>query len=293
MDGRPSGYGMANEGVGIPPLSYNRYLKVAELLQLQVPRSDPPHHDELLFIVIHQAYELWFKLVLHELDTTADLLDAAAASGPGAKGRALLRRATFYLRRVTTIQELLVQQIHLLSTMSPRDFLGFRNKLNPASGFQSGQFRELEIVAGLREPGILDAFVDEPAVVARLRERLAAPSLPDRVYAVLRAWGYDLPQPTAAATEGELAAAEERRLVALADLFADDEHHHELRELAERCVDFDLYLTLWRFNHLQVVERQIGFKRGTGGSPGVGYLATTIDKRAFPDLWKMRTMLHD
>lgn len=286
-----SGYGMADESVSLPPLSYNRYLKVRELIQLQQPRSDPPHHDETLFIIIHQAYELWFKLILHELDTVARLLDEAARVGPGAEGRRCLRRATFYLRRVTTVQRLLVEQINILSTMSPRDFLGFRNRLNPASGFQSGQFREIEILAGLRSPEILEHFTDEPEVRAILERRLAEPSLGERFYAVLRAWGYDLPQPPDGADAEAVAAAEQRRLQSLTQLFSDDEHHYELRELAEQLLEFDQYLALWRLNHVQVVERQIGFKRGTGGSSGVAYLIGTLGKRAFPDLWKMRTVL--
>jgi len=286
-----TGYGMADESVTIPPLSYNRYLKVPELIRLQEPQSDPPHHDEILFIIIHQAYELWFKLILHELDTVAQLLDEAARVGPGVAGRRCLRRAAFYLRRVTAVQRLLAEQIHILSTMSPRDFLGFRNHLNPASGFQSGQFREIEFLAGLRSAELLEHFTNEPEVRAALERRLAEPALGDRFYAVLRAWGYHLPQPPAGADPQTVAAAEQQRLQELTQLFSDDEHHHELREVAEQLVEFDEYLALWRLNHVQVVERQIGFKRGTGGSSGVAYLVGTLGKRAFPDLWKMRTVL--
>jgi tryptophan 2,3-dioxygenase len=282
--------GLGQLGSG-KPLSYSGYLKVPELLSLQACQSDPPHHDETLFIIIHQAYELWFKLILHELDTLVAVLAAAAAEGPAPGWEDHIRRGTFLVRRVVGIQSLLVEQIHILDTMSPKDFLGFRSYLNPASGFQSGQFREIEILGGLRDPRLIAHFRNEPEVAARLARRFAAPSLGDRYYDVLRAHGFDLPFPPPDAPPDEAAAVEDRRLRALAPIFGDLAHYLTLRELAEALLDFDERLTLWRMHHVQVVERMIGVKRGTGGSEGVGYLLTTLPKKCFPDFWKVRTYL--
>jgi tryptophan 2,3-dioxygenase len=286
-----AGYGIASASNTAKPLSYDGYLKVPELTSLQHLLSHPPHHDETLFIIIHQAYELWFKLILHELDATAGLLVEAARLGARRGWRRPVRKATFYVRRVVAVQKLLVQQIHLVETMSPIDFLGFRSYLNPASGFQSGQFREIEIAGGLRDPRLITHFANEPEVAARLEARWAQPSLADHLYNLLRAHGYDLPVPPADASAEAVEAAEERRLQSLAHLFDDDEANHALIDLTEALLEFDEWLTLWRMNHLQVVERMIGFKRGTGGSEGVGYLVSTLPKRCFPDLWKVRTYL--
>jgi tryptophan 2,3-dioxygenase len=273
------------------PLTYSGYLRVPELIALQSCQSDPPHHDETLFIIIHQAYELWFKQMLHELDTVLGLLADAAAAGPAPGWEPRVRRATFLMRRVVAIQALLVEQIHILETMAPKDFLGFRSYLNPASGFQSGQFREIEIVGGLRDPRLLTHFRNEPQVAARLAWRFERPSLPGLYYALLEAHGFRLPQPPPDADEDTVTRVEDARLEALAPLFDDLEHYLTLRELAEVLLDFDERLSLWRTHHLQMVERMIGAKRGTGGSEGVGYLRTTLLKRCFPDLWKVRTHL--
>jgi tryptophan 2,3-dioxygenase len=260
-------------------LTYNGYLQVEQLKSLQVCQSDPPHHDEPLFIMIHQAYELWFKLILHELDEVFALMTA---------GRA--RRATFYVKRVLSIMKLLVQQIHILETMEPRDFLGFRYNLSPASGFGSSQFREIEFAAGLRYPGLLEHFRGEPAY-EQLKCRMEAQSLGEAFYDLLAAKGFQLPMPEASASDEEKQAAEAIRLQELLKLYLDEERYPDLHDLAEAFVEFDELLFLWRSNHVIVVERMIGFKRGTGGSEGVGYLQTTLQKRCFPDLWKVRTVL--
>ena len=285
------GYGIASATNRTEPLSYNGYLKVPELTSLQLYQSDPPHHDETLFIIIHQAYELWFKLILHELDATAALIERATALGTRSGWRRPLRKATFYVRRVVAIQRLLVDQIHIVETMSPKDFLGFRSYLNPASGFQSSQFREIEILGGLRDRRLIEHFANEPGTLARLERRWAQPSLADRLYTLLRAHGYDLPEAPPDAPPEATRAAEERRLRSLAHLFDDDEGNYALIDLAEALLEFDEWLTLWRMNHVEVVERMIGFKRGTGGSEGVGYLMTTLPKRCFPDLWRLRSYL--
>ncbi len=249
-----------------PALTYSRYLKVPELLALQQCLSKPPQHDETLFIMIHQVYELWFKQVLHEVDSAIAHLDADRAG-----------EATRLLRRVVEIQRVLVAQVKVLETMRPQDFLGFRYNLNPASGFQSVQFRELEFVLGLKNRALLQHLRSEPHETARLEARLAGRALPDAFDAFLArrvgAW-----------------TTEDGRLQALVRLY-EKEEHPDLLALCEVLLDIDEYLSLWRAHHVQMVERMIGAKRGTGGSDGVAYLQSTLPRRAFPDLWRVRTQL--
>ncbi len=272
---------------GKPTLNYNNYLRVSDLKQLQVCESNPPHHDEPLFIIIHQTYELWFKLVLHELDVVIAYL-----------GKDKIRRATFFMRRINAIMGLLVNQIHILETMSPMEFLGFRNSLNPASGFQSSQFREIEIVGGLRDPKMLQHFQNEGEAFANLQKRMEQESLGDAFYALLRRNGFKLimsEQPLAFdATEQQnnnVEKLQDARLQELRKLYEYPEDYFDYHDFAETLVDFDEHLALWRSHHVTVVERVIGFKAGTGGSEGVHYLRTTLNKRCFPDLWKLRTVI--
>lgn len=288
---------------GSSPLNYNYYLKVEELKSLQICQSEPAHHDETLFIIIHQSYELWFKQILHEIDTVFELLQ---------NNRAL--KATFYLKRVVAIMKLLVQQIHILETMTPKDFLGFRYNLNPASGFQSSQFREIEFSCGLKDERLLSHFQADSSAFKKLQERYSAPSLPDAFYALLRARGFAVPpaddkqassdsaspkdQSTRNAAAGssdtlepESEILQERRIEELLKIYNDPEKYYDLHELAETLFDIDELIFLWRTHHVTVVERMIGFKRGTGGSEGVNYLRSTMTKRCFPDLWKLRTYL--
>jgi tryptophan 2,3-dioxygenase len=260
-------------------LTYNSYLKVDELKALQICQSEPPHHDEPLFIIIHQAYELWFKLILHELDEVFAMMHAQR-----------VRRAKFYVKRVNEIMKLLVQQIHILETMSPKDFLGFRYNLTPASGFGSSQFREIEFMAGLRYPELLEHFTGEPAYET-LKKRMEQPSLLEAFYTLLAKKGFKLPAAAETASEAEIEEAQSKRVHELLKLYVDEDNYGDLHDLAEAFVEFDELLFLWRANHVIVVERMIGFKRGTGGSEGVGYLQTTLSKRCFPDLWKVRTVL--
>src|SRR5437870_7710414 len=164
------------------PLSYNKYLKVPDLIGLQECLSDPLHHDELLFITIHQAYELWFKQILHELDATMVTMNEDR-----------LAAAAHAMRRVIEIEKLLINQIHILETMTPINFLGFRDQLNPASGFQSMQFREIEFASGIKQEGLLDEFRHDEFALARLQARLKAPTLGDAFFAALRRRGLDAP----------------------------------------------------------------------------------------------------
>jgi tryptophan 2,3-dioxygenase len=261
------------------PLTYGDYLKVPELLELQKVLSQPAHHDEPLFIIIHQVYELWFKLILHEVDSAAAHLRSDRVG-----------EATRLLRRVVEIQRLLVSQVRILETMRPQDFLGFRYHLNPASGFQSVQFRELEFALGLKDKGIHERLSSTPAETERLRARLAAPSLGDVFDDLLARRGFPR-QPPPQAEPGGRAQPEEWRLEALIKIYDDPDSHPDLLALAEVLVEVDECLALWRAHHVQMVERMIGSKRGTGGSEGVGYLQSTLPKRAFPDLWRVRTRI--
>jgi tryptophan 2,3-dioxygenase len=263
-----------------PPLSYNKYLRVPELIDLQTCLSSPAHHDELLFITVHQAYELWFKQILHEIDAAIALMKEDRAA-----------EAALALRRVVEIEKLLVQQIHILETMTPISFLGFRDELNPASGFQSMQFREIEFSSGLKDEKILREFEHDEFAHQRLQARLNAPSLSEAFFALLRRHGFDTP-----ATETPRDAKERRsnfgkRQRAVTEVLTHPEKLYKEYLLAEALLEHDEYFALWRSHHIKMVERMVGAKRGTGGSEGVGYLKTTLDKKFFPELWEARTFL--
>jgi tryptophan 2,3-dioxygenase len=259
--------------VGDGKLSYGGYLRIPELLALQELRSDPGQHDETLFIVIHQVYELWFKQLLHEIDGVIARL---------ARGEVL--GATRLLRRCIEIQRVLVAQLSVLETMTPMDFLAFRDHIMPASGFQSVQFRELEFVSGLKDQRHLNGFGANPAERERLERRLREPGLGDVFDALLRARGFELPEP------GDDAAGR-TRLQSFMRLYREAEQHYDLFLLAEALIEYDEMFQLWRFRHVQMVERVIGGKPGTGGSDGAGYLRGTVDNRFFPELWAMRSHL--
>jgi tryptophan 2,3-dioxygenase len=261
-------------------LTYGTYLKIPELLGLQTTSSAPPHHDEPLFIIIHQVYELWFKLVLHETDSAA-----------GEIGEDRIYEGTRLLRRVVEIQRLLIQQVRILETMRPQDFLGFRYHLNPASGFQSIQFREIEFMLGLKHALVLDHLVCDASERARLEARLAAPSVSDVFDALLVRRGLGPPGASPRALPSGTSAEQEWRVEALVRIYENPEKHADLLALCEALIEIDECLSLWRAHHVQMVERMIGSLRGTGGSAGVGYLQSTLPKRAFPDLWRVRTRL--
>jgi tryptophan 2,3-dioxygenase len=248
-------------------LSYGSYLQVDELLSLQRPLSQPEHHDEMLFIIIHQVYELWFKQLLHELDDTIRAVDADR-----------LLRVSKYFRRVHTIQRLLESQIDVLETMTPHEFNAFRDHLNPASGFQSIQFREMEFLCGVRRTETLAHIQTNDAQRARLEKRLAEPSLYDRVKALLVRRGF--------AVEPRDAMIESLRVI-----YSDAEAHYDLYLLMEELIEFDERFLLWRGRHVRMVERMIGQRIGTGGSSGAQYLSGTLSHRFFPELWDVRTHL--
>ena len=265
---------------GGAPLSYNKYLRVADLIALQDCLSDPAHHDELLFITIHQTYELWFKQILHEIDAGIALMHE---DRPTAAARAL--------QRVGEIERVLVHQIHVLETMTPISFLGFRDELNPASGFQSMQFREIEFASGLKERGLLSNFQDDEFAAGRLQARLDRPTLGDAFYALLGRRGLDAPPEDESLAEDERQRRYGRRVRAVVEVLTHFEERPEEFQLAEALITHDENFQLWRAHHVRMVERMVGTKRGTGGSEGVGYLRTTLDRKFFPELWEARTHL--
>ncbi|MCM2270802.1 MAG: tryptophan 2,3-dioxygenase family protein [Thermoanaerobaculia bacterium] len=257
-------------------LTYTSYLQLDRVLSSQRPHSEGPEHDEMLFIVIHQVYELWFKQMLHELDHLVARLDADD-----------LAAATATLQRVLTILKVQVAQIDILETMSPVSFLSFRSRLEAASGFQSPQFRELEFLLGARDGRMLRHHEGTPAL-ARLADRLAAPSLWDAFVAFLGRAGFEVP---AELQERDRSLPNPECEALHASLVAIYRTRPELAQLCERLVDLDEGIQEWRYRHVKMVERTIGTKSGTGGSAGAAYLRTTLFKPLFPDLWAIRAEL--
>ena len=264
-------------------LTYSSYLKVPELLELQHPQSSPQHHDEMLFIIVHQTYELWFKELLHDLDAVVANLREA---GTNPQSRDEVYEAARLLRRCTEITRVLVEQFTILETMLPTHFLAFRGKLEPASGFQSEQFRELEFLCGLKDEKMLRYHKPTPEAHALLERRLREPSLHDVFFDALRAMGkLKLDD---AATERDRFEARAR---AVLSLYRDEHSNRDWIDVCERLTEFDELVVSWRLRHIQLVERVIGVRMGTGGTPGSSYLKLTLDKKFFPELWEARTLL--
>jgi len=265
-------------------LTYSSYLKVPELLRLQHPQSTPPHHDELLFIIVHQTYELWFKELLHDLDAVVASLKAA---GLNPKSRDGVYEAARLLRRCTEITRVLVEQFTILETMLPTHFLAFRGKLEPASGFQSEQFRELEFLCGLKDEKMLRYHKPTPEAHAQLERRLREPSVHEVFFGALRSLG-KVPAIPDNASDRDLFDARAR---AVLSLYRDERNHRDWIDVCERLTEFDELVVSWRLRHVQLVERIIGARMGTGGSAGSSYLRLTLDKKFFPELWEARTLL--
>lgn len=259
-------------------LSYGRYLKLDPVLSAQKPLTD--EHDEMMFIIIHQASELWMKLCLHELDAAIAHVQADET-----------RPAMKMLARIARIQEQLTQSWAVLATMTPSDYLRFRDKLGQSSGFQSWQYRCLEYRLGNKNAKMARVFAKEPAAEQRVLAALNAPSLYDQTLQFAARQGMDLP---ASVTERDWAKAYEASDAVEAmwrQVYLDTTRHWELYEFAEKLVDLEQKFQQWRFNHMKTVERIIGFRRGTGGSGGVSYLVKALDLRLFPELWTVRTAL--
>jgi tryptophan 2,3-dioxygenase len=270
------------------PLTYGEYLGLDELLDLQRLVSKPRQHDEVLFLIAHQAYELWFKLMLNELETAVSHMLADN-----------LAEATRLIRRVVPVQRVLIDQLEILETIKPTDFLKFRSILNPASGFQSLQFRELEFISGQKDERYLNLHVGNEKDYEQLLKRWEAPTLWDGFRTVLEERGFDVGRKA----KGNEEANYELEVEASLKIFTEGKYSH-VAELAEVMLDYDKYFQLWRSHHIMMVERVIGGRPGTGEKvvkktvgpasfrpSGVGYLQTTMGKRFFPALWAARTRI--
>ncbi len=257
--------------------SYGDYLKIDELLALQKPASAGPEHDEMLFIVIHQVYELWFKEILHELGYLEGLL-----------GRHDGTRARHTLKRILTILKVMVAQLDILETMTPLEFLSFRDRLDSGSGFQSYQFRELEFALGWKQSEALERYPAASTARRNLERRMAAPTLWDAFLRFLAASGVAVPRADLDRDVTRRVEASPALREALVEMYRT---RPDLAELCERMVDLDEGLMEWRYRHVKMVQRTIGTRRGTGGSAGAEYLMATLNQPMFPDLWAIRTEL--
>jgi len=266
-----------DDGTTDRAVTYGSYLRVDDLLALQQPRSSAPEHDELLFIVIHQVYELWFKELLHELDRVRALLTANDT-----------HRAQHTLKRILTILKVLVAQLDILETMTPLEFLSFRARLEAASGFQSDQFRQIEFVLGAKNDKAIRRFPEGSRARSALERRYGEPTVWDAFLQYLSREGYAVPQ---AALRRDVTAkieASPELQATLIELYRKDPKN---AEMCERLVDLDEGIQEWRYRHVKMVQRTIGAKPGTGGSSGAQYLATTLMTPIFPDLWEIRSRL--
>lgn len=258
-------------------LTYGSYLYVDELLKLQEPRSNPEEHDELLFIVVHQAYELWFKLMLHELERARDEFNVGQ-----------LWPAVSTFKRLRTIMKLLVEQVDIVETLTPMSFNSFRDRLDTASGFQSVQFREVEYFLGYKRPELIRFHPEGSPGRAKLQRRLDEPSVVDAFYRFLEHQGVAIPdavrdRPRHAATEPSEPVQDQ--------LLVLYKSRPDIEVLVEIMTDFDEGMQEWRYRHVKLVERTIGSKHGTGGSLGAEFLKKSLFRSAFPDLWAIRHKL--
>lgn len=274
------GPGAPQEPIGKGRLTYGSYLRVPELLDLQHAMSSPVHHDELLFIVSHQVYELWFKQMLHELRAVCGWMDADKPD-----------RAHQLLERVHRIQTLLIEQIPVLETMFSVEFRKFREHLRPASGFQSVQFRLLEFLAGWKNEKMIAMVGDDDAARAQMEKVLGEPTVFDHLLRLIARRGFKVPADVLSRDVRVLYVGDDRVVEALLPIYKDSEAHYGLFRLCEHLLEFDERLSLWRFHHVKMVERMIGGLVGTGGSSGARYLASTVSNRLYPDLWSVRDKL--
>jgi tryptophan 2,3-dioxygenase len=293
-DDKPAGGAAAGEWGGTEiqfgehgaRLTYGSYLHLEQLLSAQCPESSPPAHDELLFITVHQVYELWFQQLLHEATAARDAMLGGGtdrgAWGPESEGDqngGRLWWAQHLLHRMHVIERVLVQQVDVLETMTPQDFLQFRQALAPASGFQSVQFRELEFLSGAQDPSFVQRFKGlTDAERRRLRRRLDEPTLWDAFLRVLESRGLPV-------------GADDQILASLRRTAHDRSTHADIWAVAEALLQHDELAAAWRARHVMMVERMIGTKTGTGGSSGADYLRSRLDLRYYPLLWELRSVL--
>lgn len=258
-------------------LSYQNYLKIDELLSLQELKSPGKEHDETLFIIIHQTYELWFKQILHELTALTSALK---------NGNSWQSAKT--LRRILTILKTLVSQVDILETMTPLSFNSFRYFLEHASGFQSVQFREIEILCGFHSPLLHRVMEQDGSAKSIIQQRLNSEDIHKALAIYLQKQGFDAPTPTKIREKG-LVYDESKELQSV--LIQALRENEEVALILDLFVDLDEGFMEWRYRHVKLVQRTIGFKSGTGGSDGSGYLSKTLNQHFFPDLWAIRSDL--
>ena len=261
-------------------LSYGGYLQLDTLLSAQRPLSRPVHHDEMLFIVQHQVAELWMKLVIHELRAAIAHLQADE-----------LEPMQKILARVKQVQRQLFEQWGVLETLTPSEYLEFRHVLGPASGFQSLQYRLIEFLLGNKNSAMVAVFAHDPKAQAELQQALDAPSLYDEFLRYLHRRGHDIPADRVQRDWTLPHAHDERLIPVFQKIYEDIDAHWEEYALCEQLLDIEQSFQLWRFRHMKTVERIIGFRRGTGGSSGVGFLKQALELTFFPELLDVRTVL--
>ncbi|MEP6937719.1 MAG: tryptophan 2,3-dioxygenase family protein [Chthoniobacterales bacterium] len=258
----------------MPPLTYANYLDLEKLLTLQNPRSTPAEHDEMLFIIIHQTYELWFKQLLHEFEKVRN--DFSAGD---------LFSAIHSFKRARTIMKTLVGQIDILETMTPSSFSSFRDRLETASGFQSVQFRELEFLLGYKRASALAHVKPDFPGADRLQKRIAERTVIDHFYDFLATRGAQIPEEL---RNRDISQPNEPNEQVQREILRLYERSPDVSILLELMTDFDEGLQEWRYRHIKLVERTIGAKKGTGGSPGVPFLKESLFNPIFADLWAIR-----
>ena len=261
-------------------VTYGDYLRLDDILSAQTPRAVPTNHDELLFIIQHQTSELWMKLLIHELSAIVELI------------RADRLEASFKIfARVGHIQRMLFEQWSVLETLTPNEYLQFRSALGQASGFQSYQYRAVEFLLGNKDAATLAPHRHQPEVHTRLEALLAAPSVYDEFLRYLSRHGHAVPPQR---VERDFSQPYERSqgvVDVLRKIYENSEQHWDEYEMCEKLVDVEERFQLWRFRHLKTVQRIIGFRPGTGGSSGVGFLQKALELTFFPELWDVRTEL--
>lgn len=270
-------------GLKIPgkqAMTYEKYLQVSQLLDLQRVLSSPAEHDETLFIIIHQVYELWFKQVLHEVELCNRMLQEDNLM-PVMQG----------LKRIDAIQKVFLSQMDVLETMPPDSFNRFRNHLNPASGFQSYQFRITEFLLGQKNPDYLKFYQHTPELKKMLEDALAKPSLYDHFLGYLSRRGLPIPQDVVQRDVRQPHTSHPGVVAAMKVVYERPYEHYDIYLALESLMDLDEQFLLWRFRHKTMVERMIGSHRGTGGSSGARYLGSTLAKRFFPEIWEVRNEL--
>lgn len=261
-------------------LTYGGYLRLDVLLSAQQPRSVPPHHDEMLFIVQHQVSELWMKLMIHELRAAIDFLQ-----------RDQVWQVRKVLARCKSVLRQLIEQWAVLETMTPSEYLEFRETLGPSSGFQSLQYRVMEFVLGNKNAAMLKVFDHDPAGQAQLRAVLEAPSLYDEFLRYLARFDHAVPGKHLARDWSEPHVSDPALLPVFERIYGDTDRYWREYALCEDFVDLETQFQLWRFRHMRTVQRIIGFRRGTGGSSGVAFLKKALELEFFPELFEVRTTL--